>query len=156
MNRKLLFTLAMILSAVLLISSVSAIWPFDGGSDVTVNGINFHLPDGFNHVEKEQLNSNSNSYYEAYTYDNENNHEFIKICVVDFDGDETSLYNSLIKQGFTQKTINGKEGYGRIYSGGPRYGYGYVENDKYVILDIPFVYADEGLQHDELLAEIIK
>jgi hypothetical protein len=23
-------------------------------------------------------------------------------------------------------------------------------------LDIPFVYADEGLQHDELLAKIIK
>ena len=47
MNRKILFTLAVILLAVTFLSSVNAFWPFDSGNDVTVNGVNFHLPEGF-------------------------------------------------------------------------------------------------------------
>lgn len=154
MNKKLIFTFMLLFIAIISLSSVNAIWPFDSGTDVTVNGVNFHLPDGFDDIEKE--NFDGTTYNEVFTYTNDEHHEFIKICVMDFDGDKNVLYKSLKDKGFKKEIIDGKEGYGRIYSGGPRYGYFYLENNKYVMLDIPFVYADEGMQHDELLAEIIK
>lgn len=154
MNKKIIFILFLSCIAFVSISGVSAFWPFYSGTDVTVNGVNFHLPKGFDEVKEENLDGSS--YNEAFTYKNKDNHEFIKIGVSDFSGDEHSLYNSLIKKGFKKEVIDGKEGYGKVYSGGPRYGYCYVDNNKYVMLDIPFVYADEGMQHDELLAEIIK
>ena len=42
-NKKIILALILLL-AVISISAVSAIWPFDSGSDVTVNGVKFHLP----------------------------------------------------------------------------------------------------------------
>ena len=152
--KKLIFFFLLIFLVIFSLSTASAFWPFDSGTDVTVNGVNFHLPDGFDEVEQE--NVDSVNYCEAFAYTNNENHEYIKIAVMDFDGDANSLYSSLINNGYKKEVIDGKEGYGMIYSGGPRYGYCYLDNDKYVVLDIPFVYADEGMQHDDLLAEIIK
>lgn len=154
MNKKLIFTCLVILLAIISLSSASAFWPFDSGSDVTVNGVNFHLPDGFKEVEQETLNTTN--YNEAFTYENDENNEFIKIAVMDFDGDANSLYDTFSNQGYQKKVIDGKEGYGMVFTPGPRYGFYYLDNNKYVILDIPFVYAEEGMQHEELLAEIIK
>ena len=154
MKRKLIFTLIILCLAVVSISAVSAFWPFDSGSDVTVNGVNFHLPDGFDDVKENYLDSPSN--YEAYTYENDDAHEYIQICVMDTDLDKQSIYDSLCRKGYGYETVNGKDGVGRISTPGPRYGFFYVENNKYVMVDIPFVYAEEGLQHDELLAQIIK
>ena len=154
MNRKLIFTLILLCLAVVSISGVSAFWPFDSGSDVTVNGVNFHLPKGFDDVKENHFDSPNN--YEAYTYENDDAHEYIKICVMDTDLDKQSIYDSLCRKGYGHETVNGKDGVGRISTPGPRYGFFYVENNKYVMVDIPFVYAEEGLQHDELLAQIIK
>ena len=73
MNKKLIFTCLMILLVFISLSTASAFWPFDNGNDVTVNGVNFHLPDGFDEVE--QKNLDSVNYYEAFTYTNNENHE---------------------------------------------------------------------------------
>ena len=154
MNKKVLFSLFLFGVVIFSLSTASAFWPFDSGTDVTVNGVNFHLPDGFDEVEPEDLDSVN--YNEAFSYTNNENHEYITIGVMDHDGDADSLYSSLISKGYQKEVIDGKEGYGIIYPGGPRYGYCYLDNNKYVVLDIPFVYAEEGMQHDELLAEIIK
>lgn len=154
MNKQIIFVLILLFMAVISISTVSAIWPFDSGSDVTVNGVKFHLPDGFDDVKQDSVNTKNK--YEAFTYSNKKNHEFIKIMVMDSDKDKSAIYKS-IKNGGTakQETINGKDGYGELASGA-RYNYYYVDNGKYIMINIPFVYADEGLQHKELLAEIIK
>lgn len=154
MNKKLMFSLFVFLAVIFSLSSVNAFWPFDSGTDVTVNGVSFHLPKGFDEVEQEH--ADSVSYNEVFSYKNNENYQFIKIAVMDYDGDANSLYSSLIKKGYQKEIIDGKEGYGKVFSGGPRYGYCYLDNNKYVVLDIPYVYADEGMQHDELLAEIIK
>ncbi len=154
MNRKLLFSLFVFGVVIFSLSSASAFWPFDSGTDVTVNGVNFHLPDGFDDVEQENIDSVN--YNEAFSYKNNENYEFIKIAVMDFDGDANSLYSSLSNKGYQKEVIDGKEGYGMVFPGGPRYGYCYLDNNKYVVLDIPYVYAEEAMQHDELLAEIIK
>lgn len=154
MKGKLIFTFIILCLAFVSITGVSAFWPFDSGSDVTVNGVNFHLPDGFDDVKEDYINTANN--YEAYTYSNDDAHEFIKICVMDIDVDKQSIYDSLCSKGYSPEKVNGKEGVGRISTPGPRYGYFYIENNKYVMMDIPFVYADEGLQHEELLAEIIR
>lgn len=154
LNKKIFFCLIVLCVTFASIASVSAFWPFDSGSDVTVNGVDFHLPDGFDDVKKYTLDTNKP--YEAFTYTNDENHEYIQIAVVDFDGDVNSLDKSLTKEGFIKETVDGKDGYGKIYSGGPRYGFVYLDGNKYVMINIPFVYADEAMQHEDLLAEIIK
>ena len=90
MNRKLLFSLFVFGVVIFSLSSASAFWPFDSGTDVTVNGVNFHLPDGFDDVEQENIDSVN--YNEAFSYKNNENYEYIKIAVMDFDGDANSLY----------------------------------------------------------------
>ncbi len=154
MNKKLIFSLFVFWVVIFSLSSVNAFWPFDSGTDVTVNGVNFHLPDGFDEVEPVKVDTVSHN--EAFSYKNNENYQFIKIVVMDYDGDVNSLYSSLSNNGYQKEVIDGKEGYGKVFPGGPRYEYCYLENNKYVVLNIPYVYADEGMQHDELLAEIIK
>lgn len=124
-----------------------------GGHDVTVNGVGFHLPNGFDEVKENSVDTTLQG--ESYTYDNNENHEFIKISVYNSERDKSGIYSSLSQKGFSQETIDGKDGYGAL-SYGLRYNYCYVDGDKYVILDVPWVYADEGMQHDDVVKEIIK
>ena len=113
MNRKLLFTLAIILLAVLFMSSVSAFWPFDSGNDVTVDGVSFHLPDGFD-VDK-PIKSESDATYERTVFQNTENKDTVDIAVDDKSVEDSVIGNSLIKKGFEQKTIDGKEGFYKFY-----------------------------------------
>ena len=110
MNKKVLFSLFLFGVVIFSLSTASAFWPFDSGTDVTVNGVNFHLPDGFDEVEPEDLDSVN--YNEAFSYTNNENHEYITIGVMDHDGDADSLYSSLISKGYQKEVIDGKEGYG--------------------------------------------
>ena len=146
MNKKIIF-------AILIVFVFGIFFMSGGGNDVTVNGVNFHMLDGFDDIEEEDL-GDASSYYEAFAYSNTENIEYIKIAVSDFDGDESLLYNSLSNQGYKKKTIDGKDGYGKNF--GVRYGYCYVDNDKYVMFDVPLVYGEEGMKYEDILAEIIK
>ena len=53
------------------------------GNDVTVNGISFHLPDGYNKVEEITLDEGVKG--EGFSYSNDADHEFINIEVRDVD-----------------------------------------------------------------------
>lgn len=122
------------------------------GHDVTVNGVSFHLPAGFDDVEK--VDSDNSLQGEDYIYKNPENHQYIEIGVYDLENDNLDM-NIFSKKGYKQTTIDGKEGYGKL-STGLRYGYTYVDNGKYIIMDVPVVLAEEGMQYEELLSEIIK
>lgn len=50
MTKKLILLLVLICIAIFSLSSVNAIWPFDGGSDIMVNDVKFHIPDGFEEI----------------------------------------------------------------------------------------------------------
>ncbi|WP_407375319.1 hypothetical protein [Methanobrevibacter sp.] len=124
-----------------------------GGNDFTVNGVSFHIPDGFDEVTKDSLDTDTD--FEEYTFKNTKNHEFIRISVVDFTKDESAMYDYFKQKGYKQETIDGKNGYGAM-GPGLRYGYCYIDGGKYVVMDVPWVYDEEGMQHDKLISEIIK
>ncbi|WP_296786929.1 hypothetical protein [uncultured Methanobrevibacter sp.] len=156
MNRKLLFTLAIILLAVLFMSSVSAFWPFDSGNDVTVNGVSFHLPDGFD-VDK-PIKSESDATYERTVFQNTENKDTVDIAVDDKSVEDSVIGNSLIKKGFEQKTIDGKEGFYKFYLS-ENVEFVYIDNDKVISIIVPYIYDNHGdnfMKADDFLAEIIK
>lgn len=125
----------------------------NGGSDVNINGVSFHLPSGFD--ESESLDDDSSLEGENYIFRNNEDHQYIKIGVYNSEKDKSVVYDSLSRRGFSQETINGKDGYGKL-SYGLRYGYCYIDNDKYVVMDVPYVYAEKEMQHDDLLSYLIK
>lgn len=55
MNKKILVVLGIVFLAVISISSVSAFWPFDSGNDVTVYGLNFHIPEGYKETSRHEF-----------------------------------------------------------------------------------------------------
>lgn len=156
MNRKILFTLIIILLAVISISSVSAFWPFDGGNDVTVNGVNFHLPDGFD-VDN-PVKSDIDDTYENIVYKNTNTGDTVDIAVDNKVADDSAITNSLIQKGFEQKNIAGKEGFYKMDLN-KNVEFVYITDGKVVSIVVPFVYdkyGDNFKKYDELLGEIIK
>jgi len=156
MNRKLLFTLAIILLAVLSMSSVSAFWPFDSGNDVTVNGVSFHLPDGFD--ADNPVKSESDTTYENTVYKDIETGETVDIAVDDQSVDDSVIGNSLIKKGFEPKNIDGKDGFYKFYLN-TKIEFVYIDNNKVISIIVPFVhdkYGDNFKKYDEFIAEIIK
>ena len=146
------FKMLVILLVVIIIFLVIISMVTSSGHDVTVNGVSFHLPAGFDDVEK--VDSDNSLQGEDYIYKNPENHQYIEIGVYDLENDNLDM-NIFSKKGYKQTTIDGKEGYGKL-STGLRYGYTYVDNGKYIIMDVPVVLAEEGMQYEELLSEIIK
>jgi hypothetical protein len=137
-------------------SGAYAFWPFDSGSDVTVNGVNFHLPDGFD--ADNPVKSESDNTYENTVYMNTENKDTVDISVDDKSVDDSVISNSLIKKGFEQKTIDGKQGFYKCYLS-KNVEFVYIDNDKVISIIVPFIYDEYGdnfMKYDELLAEIIK
>ena len=95
--------------AVMSLSSVSAFWPFDSGNDVTVNGVNFHLPDGFD-VDN-PVKSESDNTYEQAVYKNTETKDQVDFVVSNKALEDSVIKNSLINKGFEQKNIAGKDGF---------------------------------------------
>jgi hypothetical protein len=156
MNRKILFTVVILLLAVISISNVSAFWPFESGNDVTVNGVNFYLPDGFD-VDN-PIKSDSDTTYENKVFKNIETKDTVDIAVDDKSVDDSVISNSLIKKGFEPKTIDGKEGFYKFYMDS-KIEFVYIDNDKVISIIVPFVYdkyGDNFMKYDELLSEIIK
>ena len=113
MNKGLIFILLLFGLLIVSISDASAFWPFDGGSDVTVNGVGFHLPEGFD-VDN-PVKSESDNTYERTVFKNTENKDTVDIAVDDKSLEDSVIGNSLIKKGFEQKTIDGKEGFYKFY-----------------------------------------
>lgn len=153
MNKKIIFGLFVICLIIISTSTVSAFWFFDSGTDVNVNGVDLHIPEGFDKISKDTLNIDTN--YEAYTYDNPETHEFISIAVCDNLNDESDTVNNLINMNYDSIEINGKTVYYKIFLN-QRYGYVYLENGKYVSIEVPIWCDSEGIDHSELVAKIIK
>ena len=155
MNRKFLFLFMIIFLAIISLSSVSAFLPFDGGNDVTVNGVNFHLPDGFDvdHPEK----SESDKTYGHSIYKNSKNKDCVDIVVSNKELEDSVIKNSLIKKGFEQKTIDGKDGFYKMNLNS-QIEFVYIDNDKVVSIMVPYIYdkyGDNFMQYGELLTKII-
>lgn len=156
MNRKILFTLAVILLAVISLSTVNAFWPFDSGNDVTVNGVNFHLPEGFD-VDN-PIKSESDVSYENVVYKNTKTKDTVDIAVDDKSAEDSVIGNSLIKKSFEPKTIDGKEGFYKFYLNSD-VEFVYIDNDKVVSIIVPSVYdkyGDNFMKYEDFLSEIIK
>ena len=156
MNKKILFALLIIFMAVISLSSVSAFWPFDSGNDVTVNGVTFHLPEGFD-VDN-PVKSESDTTYENTVYKNTETKDRVDIAVDDKSVEDSVIANSLIKKGFEEKTIAGKDGFYKMYLD-KTIEFVYIDNDKVVSIVVPYIYdqyGDNFKTYDELLDEIIK
>ena len=109
MNKNILFSIIMLFVVIASVSSVSAWWIFGGGNDVTVNGVDFHLPEGFD--ADNPINAESDATYGRAVYKNSENGNTIDIAVDDQSVDESVIENSLIKKGFEAKNIAGKDGF---------------------------------------------
>ena len=109
MNKKIIFSLMILFVVIASVSGVSAWWIFGGGNDVTVNGVNFHLPEGFD-VEN-PVKSESDGNYENTVYKNTETRDTVDIAVNDKFVDDSVIINSLIKKGYEKKNINGKDGF---------------------------------------------
>lgn len=123
---------------------------------MTVNGVSFHLPDGFD-VDN-PVKSESDTTYERTVFKNAENKDTVDIAVDDKSVEDFVICNSLIKKGFEQKTIDGKEGFYKFYLS-KNVEFVYIDNDKVISIIVPFVYDEYGdnfMKYDELLAEIIK
>ena len=156
MNKKLIFILLLFVLVVVSISGVSAFWPFDSGNDVTVNGVSFHLPEGFD-VDN-PVNSERDTTYERTVFKNTENKGTVDIAVDDKSVEDSVIANSLIKKGFEQKTIDGKEGFYNFYLS-KNVEFVYIDNDKVISIIVPYIYdkyGDNFMKADEFLAEIIK
>ncbi|WP_298520751.1 hypothetical protein [uncultured Methanobrevibacter sp.] len=155
MNKKIFFCL-IILLAIASISGVSAFWPFDSGTDVTVNGVNFHLPEGFDVDNPVKFESDKT--YGHAVYKNTETKDTVDISVSNKVIEDSVIKNRLIKKNFKQETIDGKEGF---YKTDLRLNveFVYIDNDKVVSIVVLYVYdkyGDNFKQYDEFLAEIIK
>lgn len=156
MNKKIIFSLMISFVLIASVSSASAWWIFSGGNDVTVNDVSFHLPEGFD-VDN-PIKSESDETYENTVYQNTENKNTIDIAVDDKVAEDSVIANSLIQKGFKKQTIDGKEGFYKMYLS-TDVEFVYIDNDKVVSIIVPFVYdkyGDNFMKYDELLAEIIK
>ena len=156
MNKKIIFTLMILCVAVASVSSVSAWWIFGGGSDVTINGVDFHIPEGFDDVTQDTININTA--YEAYTQTNPETHDYFSIAVYDNPNDEQNTINNLINMHYKKVDIKGKEVYYTmlVSSVNSRYDYVYLDNGKYISMEVPIWCDAGGLNSEELVNEIIK
>jgi hypothetical protein len=156
LNKKGIFILIVLFVVVASVSSVSAWWIFGGGSDVVVNDVSFHLPEGFD--AENPVKSESDATYENTVYKNTETKDTVDIAVDDKSVDDSVIGNSLIKKGFEPKTIDGKEGFYKFYLS-TDIEFVYIDNDKVVSIIVPYIYDEHGdnfMKGEELLAEIIK
>lgn len=157
MNKKLMFGLIVIGVVIASISAVSAFWPFDSGNDVTVNGVSFHLPEGFD-VDN-PVKSESDATYGQAVYKNTETKDTVDIVVSNKALEDSVIKNSLINKGFEEKTIAGKDGLYKMYLD-KTIEFVYIDNDKVISIIVPYIYnqydIDNFMTYEELLGEIIK
>lgn len=123
------------------------------GNDVTVNGISFHLPDGYNKVEEITLDEGVKG--EGFSYSNDADHEFTKIEVRDVDMKDINDLKINFPATKQSVTIDGKEGILALDSSSRNHFY-YLEGDKLVCINAPFVEIVTGKSNEDVISDIIK
>lgn len=131
------------------------IFSFMGNSgDSAVYGISFHIPDGYDEVEKQQL---KNGVGESYKYSNNEYHDVIFIDVKDTTADDISQIK-INYPGVKQKTvIDGKDGILVLTSSaGVRNHFYYIEDGKLIHINAPYTDVQNNLHNEDVISEIIK
>ena len=146
MNRKILFALSLVIVAVMAMGAVSAGGVggmFDFGSlfgggepqDVTLDGITFHIPDGYE--ENSALHDDGNltdyTYFTSTSYERgyTNGDSYINVRVVEYDGTDVGEELANYMDG-TSKTVNGVSGY--QYYDGIAYTFTYSMGQKVITI----------------------
>lgn len=139
MNKKILFTLSLVILAVFAIGSVSALdLNFLSGSSeeiVTIDGIDFKIPDGFKEDSDEEVINESNVQGGVTYLTNsklfEKDDTVMVILVADYG--EYEVTDEIAKEvGGDATTINGVDGY--LKEDNFFYVFNYAKNDKLVVL----------------------
>ncbi len=154
MNKKILAILGILIVAVS-ISTVSAgLFGDDGASDlknVTIDGIDFNLPDGFSEdVSSESVNETSSVGGFEYKYNQKlfenDKQDYVSILVGDYG--EYKVTDEIVSTVADEKqTINGIDGYTADKDG--IHIFAYPKNDKLVVLTA----TEKDLFDDFLIAE---
>ncbi len=133
---------------------IIGIFSFTGnGGDVSVYGVGFHIPDGYNEVKEQEVDGVG----ESYEYINNENHDVIFITVKDTNASDISQLRFNYPSVKQHTVIDGKEGLLAMTSGtGVRNHFFYIENGKLIHINAPFTDVGSGLSDEELLAQIIK
>ena len=139
MNRKILFTLSLVILAIFAIGSVSALdlgfLSGDSEQTVTIDGIDFKIPDGFTEDSDEEVINESNVQSGITYLTNsklfEKDDAIMVILVADYG--EYKVTDDIAKEvGGDATTIEGVDGY--LKEDGFFYVFDYAKNDKLVVL----------------------
>lgn len=152
-KKKILFALIILLIAISSMSAVSASWFFDGGKDIAVNGLNFHIPEGFEEdTSKHEITDKSE------TVEYKNGYQILHISVRTFDNPDITSAKQMDwgkhAGAMVEKSISGKDGIVSYEFRGLA-GYYYVEEGRLVTIVCPFI-LDDGTRYDNFLSEVIK
>ena len=135
-------------------SSSSSSNIFGGGQDITVYGVNFHIPEGFKHYELAG-NPERETQFSLSSPDGKRNIAYIHIKVSDtssaYSAEKSTIANS-------KMTINGKDCYVNIPSNDGDVFCAYDTNGKTVQLNVPkaYTYNNKVISYEETLAQMIK
>lgn len=159
MNKKIIFGLIVIGVVVASISTVSAWWIFGGGTDVTVNGVDFHIPDGFESSQLVGSNPKTDADFTLSSDDGKKALAFIHIRVSD-NVSPSSEFGQYLSYDNNVVTINGKECHvSDFYDANGAYGIGcaYEVDNKAVQLNVHYTAEyDKDISYKDVLGEIIK
>ncbi|WP_407424655.1 hypothetical protein [Methanobrevibacter sp.] len=127
-------------------------WVFSS-NDVSVYGVNFHIPNGYNEIEQQPLTKGVG---ESFSYSNKEYHEDIYITVKDTNASDISQIKFNYPSVKTNAVIGGKEGILAMTGTGVRNHFLYIENGKLIHIDVPFTDPQNNLHDEDVIAEIIK
>lgn len=153
MNRKILFAFVVLFVAVMSISSASAFLFFDSGSDITVNGLDFHIPEGFSEDTNEHKTTDKE---ESVKYTNDD--DYVNIIVRSVNNPDIHSVKDMDwgahAGAMVEKSISGKDGL-VSFEYNPVMGYHYFEDGKLVTVICPFILED-GTGYEDFLSTVIK
>lgn len=148
-------TLKQILIIVFALILVIGIFSLMGGNgDVSVYGVSFHIPNGYNEMEQQPVTKGVG---ESFSYSNKEFNEFISITVKDTNATDISQIKFNYPSIKSNTVIDGKEGVLAMTSAtGVRNHFFYIENGKLIHIDAPFTDPQNNLHNEDVIAEIIK
>lgn len=125
-----------------------------GGQKITVNGVNFHIPEGFTSYALPGTSTETESQFALYSSDGKQAVAFIHIKVSDNISPSSQLAKTLSAN--DKVTINGKECY--IEMGSDSVLCAYYSGDKAVQLNVPssYEYNNKVISYEDTLAELIE
>ena len=126
-----------------------------GGHEITVDGVNFHIPEGFKQYSLPGTSTKTESQFALYSSDGRKAVAYIHIKVSDNISPSSELAKTLSTK--NKVTINGKEC--SLRQGGDSVSCAYYDsNNKAVQLQVPYSYEYNGkvIYYEDTLAQMIK